>query len=207
MSFYDEINELEKIEFNDDYIIKKGTVPILFTAPHTMEQVREDGSIKPSESFTKAIALYLNKYFDANCMIKVKDTGLDSNRDNRDEFKKELIRFIKNNNIRLVIDLHGSKKERKFDVEFGTLNNLSADFSTIKELEEVFTQNGIYSVVHNDPFKGGAITSYIYGLTDSEVIQLEINSKFRDNKNNDKLEKLCKSLENFIKQYKEYINR
>lgn len=207
MLFNDEINELESLKFEEDYIIRKGTLPILFTAPHTMEQIKEDGSLKPSELFTKGIALYLNKHFDVSCMIKIKDTGLDANRDNRDEFKKELIRFVKNNNIRLVIDLHGSKRERDYDVEFGTLNNLSADFSTIMELEESFIENGINNIVHNDPFKGGAITQYVYGQNDVDVIQLEINNRFRDDKNIDKLEKLCKSLGDFIKQYKEYINR
>ena len=206
MIFKDEINELESIIFNDDYIIRKGTIPILFTAPHTMKQIREDGSIKLSEPYTKAIALYLNKYFNVNSMIKINDTGLDANRDNRDEFKIELLRFIKDNNIKLVIDLHGSAKSRDFDIEFGTLNNLSADFSTIKELEEAFTENGISNIIHNDPFKGGAITNYVCGLKDVDVIQVEINGKYRDYNNLDELEKIIKCFEKFIKQYKEYIN-
>lgn len=205
--FKEEITELENFEFNDDYIIKKGNIPILFTAPHTMKQIREDGSIKLSEPYTKAIALYLNNHFNVNSMIKINDTGLDANRDNRDEFKIELLRFIKDNDIKLVIDLHGSAKSRDFDIEFGTLNNLSADFSTIKELEEAFTENGISNIIHNDPFKGGAITSYIYGLKDVDVIQVEINGKYRDYNNLDELEKLIKCFEKFIKQYKEYINR
>ena len=204
MIFKEEINELENMKFYDDFIIMKGNIPILFTAPHTMKQVKEDGSIKLSESYTKAIALYLNKYFNVNCMIKINDTGLDAN---RDKFKTELLRFIKENNIRLVIDLHGSNLARDFDAEFGTLNNLSSDFSTIKELEESFIENGISNIKYNDPFKGGAITEYVYGLKDVDVIQLEINGKYRDYNNLDNLEKLCKSLENFIKQYKEYINR
>ena len=205
MSFEAEINELEALEFDGDFVIKKGIIPILFTAPHTMKQVREDGSVKVSEPYTKAIALYLNKHFDVNCMVKLKDTGLDSNKDNDDEFKTELLRFIKENNIRLVIDLHGSDKSREFDVEFGTLNNLSADFSTIREFEEAFTENGIKNVQHNDPFKGGAITKYIYGIDDVEAIQIEINGKYRDYTNLEELEKLIKSFENFITQYKEYI--
>lgn len=207
MIFNEEINELENMNFEGDYIIKTGEVPILFTAPHTMPQIRKDGSIKPSESYTKAIALYLNKHFGVNCMIKLKDTGMDSNRDNHDEFKSELIKFVKENNIKLVIDLHGSRKERTFDLEFGTLNNLTADFSTIKELEEAFKENGITNIEHNDPFKGGAITQYLFNLKDIDVIQLEINGRYREYNDIDKLEKLCKSLENFIKQYIEYINR
>lgn len=200
MDFEKIIIELENEEFDSDFIIKKGNIPILFTAPHTMNQKN-----KLSEPYTKAIALYLNKYFGVNCMIKIKDTGIDANKDNRDEFKTELIRFIKKNNIKLVLDLHGSKLDRDFDVEFGTLNNLSASFSTVKELEEAFTENGINSIKYNDPFKGGAITQYIYNLKDVDVIQLEINAKYRKNIAN--LEKLCISLVNFIKQYNNYINR
>ena len=201
MSFKEEINELEVLRFESDYIIKKGNLPILFTAPHTMKQIREDGSIKLSEPYTKAIALYLNKHFNVNCMIKINDTGLDANRDNRDEFKTELLRFIKDNNIKLVIDLHGSKESRDFDIEFGTLNNLSADFSTIKELEEAFTENGILNVSHNSPFKGGAITQGVYALDDVDVIQIEINGKYRDHNNIDNLNKLIHSLQNFIDLY------
>ena len=46
-----------------------------------------------------------------------------------------------------------------------------------------------------------------YGLTDIDIIQLEINSKYRDPDNLKLLERLIKSLEKFIKQYNEYINR
>ena len=207
MDFPTEINSLEKYESDSDFITKKGTIPILFTAPHTMEQIKEDGTVKLSEPYTKAIALYLNKHFNVFCMIKIKDTGEDSNRDNRDEFKTELIRFIKDNNIKTVIDLHGSSIDRDFDIEFGTLNNLSADFSTVKELEEAFTENNINNIAYNDPFKGGAITEYLYGLNDIDVIQVEINKRYRDHNNIHYLEEIIKSFENFIKQYKEYINR
>ncbi len=207
MSFKEEINIFESLEFDRNYIIKKGNVPIIFTAPHTMSQSREDGTIKLSEPYTKAIALYLNKYFNVNCMIKVRDTGVDANSDKRDEFKRELIRFIKDNDIKLVIDLHGASESRNFDIEFGTLNNLSADFSIISVLQESFIDNGIVNIVHNNPFKGGGITKYVYGMNDVDVIQVEINKRYRDYNDIDKLEIVCKSFGNFIKKYKTYIYR
>ena len=207
MNFEEEINELELLEYDSDYIIIKGNLPILFTASHTIRQIIEDGSVKLNEPYTKAIALYLNKHFNVNCMVKTKDTNLDANKDNRDEFKTELLRFIRDNNIKLVIDLHGSDKSRDYDVEFGTLNNLSADFSTIKELEDAFTENGINNIIYNDPFKGGAITQYVCGIKDVDIIQVEINGKYRDYNNLEELERLIKSFTKFIKQYKEYINR
>ena len=189
------------MEYNDDYIVRYGSIPILFTAVHTMEQIKDDGSIKYKELYTKAIALYLNKYFNINCMIKINDTGYDSNRDNHDKFKQELINFVKNNNIAIVIDLHGSKKERNFDIEFGTLNNLSSTFSTVKELEKSFVENGIKNIAYNNPFKGGAITQYLFNQKNVDVIQLEINQNFRDPNNINNLEILCKALETFIIQY------
>ena len=119
MDFKDEINELENLNLVNEYKISMGNIPILFTAPHTMEQVREDGTVKKSEPYTKAIALYLNKYMNTYSMIKLQDTGLDSNRDNHDDFKNKLLSLVDEHNIKLVIDLHGSKRERDYDVEFG----------------------------------------------------------------------------------------
>ncbi|MBR6072981.1 MAG: N-formylglutamate amidohydrolase [Bacilli bacterium] len=205
--FEQEINELENMELSEDFTILNGSVPILFSAPHTMEQVREDGSMKPRETFTKAIVMYLNKYSNIYAIVKNTDTGIDSNRNNYDDYNVEIRRLIKDKNIKLVIDLHGASKDRNFDVEFGTLNNLSADYSTIKELEEAFIENGITNIDNNNPFKGGAITQGIYSLDDVDVIQIEINSKYRDYNKLIELEKIIQSLQNFIKQYNDYINR
>ena len=46
MKFEQEINNLESQNFNGDYILLKGSKPILFTAPHTMIQIRENGDLK-----------------------------------------------------------------------------------------------------------------------------------------------------------------
>ena len=47
----------------------------------------------------------------------------------------------------------------------------------------------------------------VFALKEVDVIQLEINSKYRDPNNIELLEKLISSLEKFIKQYSEYIKR
>lgn len=201
MDFYNEILELENKEFDDIMIFKIGSIPVLFTAPHTMEQVHRDGYIKNSEPFSKAIALYLNKKCDSSYLIKIKDTGLDSNRDNHDEFKKLLFDIVKENDIKLVIDLHGADHNRDFDVEFGTMNNLSADYTTLKELEEAFVHNGIVNIKYNEPFKGGAITQYLYNIKDVDVIQIEINGRYRDINHLDELENLCNAIIYFVKEY------
>lgn len=205
MVFIDEINELENKSINGDFIILKGEIPVLFSSPHTMIQKKEDGSVKYNEKYTKAISLYLNKYYKSYSIIKLNDTGTDSNRDNYDKYNIEMRRIIKDKNIKLVIDLHGSRSDRDFDIEFGTLNNLSVDYSTIKELEEEFNLNGINNIKYNDPFKGGFITQGLYGLTDIDIIQLEINQRLRDDP--ESLERLIRSLGSFINKYSKYINK
>lgn len=204
MNFNEEIEYLENLEFTCDTLYKKGSIPILFTAPHTMIQVKENGEIKLNEPYTKALALYLNKHTCAHALIKIKDTGLDPNRDNHDEFKEILYKLVQENGIKLVTDLHGASESRDFDIEFGTLNNLTADYSTINELVEAFQENGITNIAHNEPFKGGAITQYLYNLKDIDVIQLEINYKYRDKNNLLELKRLADSLIKFINQYNEY---
>ncbi len=210
MTFIEEMNLLEEYTTSSDYVLLKGNNNILITAPHTMEQIRKDGSIKLREPYTKALALYLHKYEDVSCLIKIKDTKEDPNRDNHDEFKRILIDYVKNNNIKLVIDLHGASIERDFDIEFGTLNNLTTDYTTLKELTESFTSNGINNIAYNNPFKGGAITQYLYNEKDVDAIQLEINARFRDYHNPNNLQLLTKSLIDFIEKYKSkenYYNR
>ncbi len=201
MTFKDEIINYEKTNYNNPYIIKIGLLPVIITAPHTMRQQREDGTIKLSEPFTKAITMYVANNLNTSFLIKIKDTGVDANSDNKEYFKETLLQIIESQNIKLLIDIHGSKKERNFDIEFGTLNNLSAGSSTVKELENTFKEHNINNIVYNNPFKGGGITKYIYGNTNIDVIQIEINQNFRDINQIENIKKVCDSLIAFIQKY------
>ncbi len=195
------ITNLENETVNQQILIKNGKYPVLLTSVHSMNQVKSDGSIKLAESYTKGIVKYIGQKTNIHYFIKMFDNGIDSNHTDDDEFKRKLISYVKNNNIKLVIDIHGAKKERLFDVELGTLNNLSADYSTIMELKEAFEENGIINVSINNPFKGGKITQALFLETDIEVIQIEINGHYRDIGNPEKMYKLCTAITNFIIQY------
>lgn len=200
MDFKEIINNFEN-EQDETFSYKLGDLPILITAPHTMEQIKKDGTIKLAEPYTKSIAKYISNKTNCSYLIKTKDTMIDANATEEDEFKRLLLKIVNEKNIKLVLDLHGASREREFDVELGTLNNLSADFSTIYELKEAFIEKGIYNIKINTPFKGGGITQYIYGKTDIDVIQIEINRNYRDVDIIDNIEKLCIALINFIIQY------
>lgn len=202
MIFEEEIINYENEESDDIYFLNIGDIPIILTAVHTMKQNRMDG-VKKSEPFTKAIARYVSDKTNCSCFIKHKDNGIDSNSCYSDEFKERLVGIIKEKNIKLLIDIHGAKTERDFDIEIGTLNNLSSDYSTLKELEDAFIHNGLNNIKINEPFKGGGITQYVYSNTNIDVLQIEVNGKYRDYYNIINTKKVCDSLIYFINQYYE----
>lgn len=205
--FKNKIEDYERKLNNLTFIARKGELPIILTAAHTMMQLKENGEYKNSEPYTKAIAMYVAEKTDCFYLIKNKDTGIDSNLMENDTLKNMLLDNIKYNDIKLVIDLHGAKKDRNFDIELGTLNNLSSDYSTIKELIDSFNENDIFNIEINNPFKGGAITKKVFSETDCDVIQIEINANFRNVEEAKKMEQVCNALIKFIQQYNEIISK
>ena len=205
--FKNKIEDYERKLNNLTFIARKGELPIILTAAHTMMQLKENGEYKNSEPYTKAIAMYVAEKTDCFYLIKNKDTGIDSNLMENDILKNMLLDNIKDNDIKLVIDLHGAKKDRNFDIELGTLNNLSSDYSTIKELIDSFNENDIFNIEINNPFKGGAITKKVFSETDCDVIQIEINANFRNVEEAKKMEQVCNALIKFIQQYNEIISK
>ena len=197
---FNELLELEATDSHKEFIYISGDNNILISAPHTIQQVKEDGTIKKAEPFTKSIAMYLANHLNLNAIIKIKDTG-DSNHNDKDRYKDEILKIIKEKNIKLFIDLHGASINNEFDIELGTLNNLTADYSTINELKEAFTENGISNVSINSKFKGGKITQSVFLYTECEAIQIEINYKYRDYNNKENIIKLIDCLQKFIVFY------
>lgn len=206
-NFKDKILAYERKYSNLTYIVKKGAVPIILTVAHTMMQTKENGNYKYPETYTKSIAMFVAENTNCHFLIKNKDTGIDPNSSENDTFKNMLLDNIKDNNIKLIIDLHGAKKDRNFDVELGTLNNISSDYSTVKELIDAFNENDILNIEINNPFKGGAITQKVFSETDCDVIQIEINDNFRNIEEENKIKQVCNALIKFIKQYNEIISK
>jgi hypothetical protein len=203
MNFEKIINNLEENIDKYIYMIKDGKTPVMLTAVHTVKQMKETG-LKVSEPYTSAICQYVSEQTGCYFLIKSIDNGVDSNSTVEDEFKQLLLKKIKENNIKLLIDIHGAALHREFDVEFGTLKNLTIDINTQNTLRDCFIKNGITNIHYNDPFLGGGITKYIYENTDIDIVQIEVNHKFRDHKNIYECEKICNSLIEFVKTFSNY---
>ncbi len=199
-NFLKEMIALEDSKPNEENTLVKGKNPILLTSIHSMEQTKTKLA-KPAETFTREFVLYLAKKHNISCLIKNIDTGFDPNRNDDDNFKTILNDFINKHDIKLVLDLHGAKLEREFDAELGTMNNLSADFSTIMELKEAFEENGLPKVELNNPFKGGKLTQSAFFATNAEIIQIESNYKYRNIDHPELMFRFLNCLDIFIEQY------
>lgn len=196
-SFLSQIKRFEA-DHNDTYDIKIGQIPVILTSAHGIEQEKRGGKVKLAEPLTRGIAKYVSKKTSCCYLVKNEDTGVDPNKANNDEFKKILLELIEKNHIKLLIDLHGAKKERNFDVEIGTLEGRSADAKIVGDLVECLQKNGVTKIAFNDPFKGGFITRTVYENCGINCIQLEINGDYRNLRKINNLKKICKALTDFI---------
>ena len=199
--FQRQIFQLERDNTSELIHFERGTTPILLSAPHTVNFLKEDGNFKMREGYTKAIVKYLALKTGAFLMIKENSDGIDPNKPEMEKYKRRLLEIIEQYQIQLVLDIHGAASHHDFALEIGSLDSVSAKPETVKALKSVLQIQGIAPVSENSPFKGGGITKTVHGNTNIEVLQLEINRNYRDLTHHEKLFHLCKSLENFLKSF------
>ena len=199
--FQQQIFQLERENTPELIHFEKGSIPILLSAPHAVNFLKEDGNFKMREGYTKAIVKYLAKKTGAFLMIKENSDGIDPNKPEMENYKHRLLEVINKYQIQLVLDIHGAASHHDFAIEIGSLDGVSARIQTIESLKTALKDQGIASVAQNNPFKGGGITKTVHGNTNIEVLQLEINRDYRDLTHPEKLFHLCKSLENFLKSF------
>lgn len=196
--FGTQIRQLDTDDTNT-YDIKTGETPVIITSAHGIGQKKRKGW-KFAEHFTRGIAKYVSKKTDCYYLVKNRDTGIDPNKDNHDEFKSILLSLIEKNHIKMAIDIHGAKQDWDFDVEIGTLDGQTIDAKTVNKLIACLNKNGIKKIAMNDPFKGGDITRSVHEQAGIPCLQLEINRNFRNLRKINNLKKLCKALTEFVRE-------
>ena len=196
LKFSAKMHKLET-ESSDTYDIKIGSRPVILTSAHGIGQKKRRGWKLP-EFFTRGISKYVGEKADCSYLVKNRDTGVDPNKENDDEFKTILLQLIEKNHIKLAIDLHGAKQDWDFDVEIGTLNGQTIGPEIIEKLTKCLNRNGIKKIAINDPFKGGDITRTVHEQAGIDCLQFEINRRFRSLHRITYIENLCKALAEFI---------
>lgn len=205
------------------FIIEVGTIPIMLSAPHAINQYRE-GQVKWADRYTGGIARYLHQvtgcHLIYSCMFTESDPNYDLPGTNR--YQDTLAKYLSEHKVYVLIDLHGAAKKREYAVEMGTvpeqnqipgviyeedpsLHEYKFISIIIKELMEKNFKNcstDRKEVWKNQIFNAGdqnTVTKFISENTKTACIQLEINGIYRNPENEIEFMMLIKSLVELIR--------
>lgn len=193
----------------NDFVLKEGVIPIMISAPHSINQFRE-GQLKWADKMTGGIALYLHKITGCHVIYSARfsnsDPNYDSNVNNENQYQTKLKEYIETHKIQVLMDLHGAATSREYAVEMGTVpmrdpnGNIVGDENCslhshpfIADLirytfDFVFrdVQSEKKEIWQNKIFDAGSqntVTKYISENSSCSCIQLEINGFYRDTRN------------------------
>lgn len=182
----------------ESFLIRDGRGSVMFSAPHCVEQWR-DGKIKFAEPETGLLAEMLHLQY--RCPIIRKQTFCrdDANYDQVCSYKQALARYIKEHDIRCLIDLHQLASSRPEMINIGTGEGVNVgDARIIEAVKNCFLQNGIASVWVDQPFKASyphTVSAAMHRICGIDCIQLEINSALlREDEKNEGFARVYRSL-------------
>jgi hypothetical protein len=161
------------------HIILEGTLPIMFSAPHAVGQVRM-GRAKKSETYTGVIAQLLHQEYNYNAIIKKRNLYDDANFDEKSSYRENLITYINEKEIKLLVDLHIMNASYSNTIEMATGNgeNIQGNWSLIDDITKLAHQRGIKKIVTDVNFFGlnpHCIAADIAKNCKIPAIQLEMN--------------------------------
>ena len=200
--------------------ILKNKSKIMISAPHSLKHIRE-WEILPQDLLTWWLALYLWKRLNLpvvySTSYKVWDPNFDENK--KSEYKQALAEYVKENDIKLLIDLHGCWSFRDFSIELWTwwewnfnllwrldiLNIIEKSLndslkSYIQHTGKTITKNTIFSASRET-----TVSTFISKECKIPIIQIEINKELRDIDNPKNISLLINALETMIKNVWEFI--
>ena len=180
-----------------------GDVPLLVTAPHASVHKRM-GKLKRQEFYTGALSVMLHCLTGCHALYTNRLMESDPNYYDDSTFKVRLSEIAKKNDIKCLVDLHGTGPEKKYDVYPGV--GMDKEFllehtNCLNELERQASLNDI-SIGGLDVFpaaKQMTVTKFAARVLEVPSIQLEINRRLREPENRpDDFMKLVKFLKGFI---------
>lgn len=205
--------DIQSQNFSTFKILKNKT-KIMISAPHSVKHIRE-WEILPQDLLTWWLALYLWKRLNLSVIYstsyKVWDPNFDENKNS--EYKQALVEYIKENDIKFLIDLHGCWSFRDFSIELWTwwewnfnllwrldiLNIIEKSLndslkSYIQHTGKTITKNTIFSASRET-----TVSAFISKECKIPTIQIEINKELRDMDNIKNLSLLINALEKVVK--------
>lgn len=207
---FNEIIEIEKkYEENNyngiknslhNYKIIDGNIPVLLSSPHSVKQMRNNNE-KSEEKLTGALTEYICMKTNAYGIVRLYNSFDDPNYENEGiglEYKNEIIKLVKNKNIKYLIDIHGCQDIYDFDIDIGTNDgmNITTAKNELNFIQKQLSNIGIVSI--DNIFKASnnvTISNYIHSKLGIPCFQLELSQKVRY----EETKKLLDDLEIIIK--------
>lgn len=189
------------------FIIKGGKIPIMISAPHAVNHLREKEG-KKAEKYTGGIAKYLQKITQCHIIYSTQCSKDDPNYGKEGEYKRVLKEYVEDHGIKVLIDLHGCRETWGMMVDLGTMdagNSSLKGYSFVRDLLKYALEYRLSDcadqaemcVTNNLRFSAGktnTITKYISQNTDTACIQLEISRLCRDLEKAENMEKTVQAL-------------
>ncbi len=165
----------------EPFLIKPGTIPVMVSAPHSVKQTR-NGKTKSAEYETGTLALLLNEQGHCPCIVKTRNSNDDANFDAVSTYKDALAEYIRENDIRYLIDLHQMAITRGelIDIGTGRGRNIHGRTGLAEEIKRLFLQQGIPSVNIDSVFRAlnkNTVSATISRTCHIPCFQIEMNSR------------------------------
>lgn len=156
---------------------------IILSAPHCVLHTREK-CVRPRETKTGVLVKTLSKKCDINGIYKIKNEDNDANWDKVCEYKRELVKIVRKDKIKALIDLHGMAAWRNEDICIGTNfgKNICGHEDILQEMIKIFNRFGFKNVSIDIPFSAQypyCVSTYVAKKCQIPTFQIEINLKYR----------------------------
>ncbi len=185
-----EIEELEAPFLNESFnsqnafIIEAGTIPVVVSAPHSVPQWRLE-AVKQGEFRTGSLARFLHRDTFCHCVYKTRNMHDDANFDDKNEYKDALVQYVKDNNIKYLIDLHIMSQLRPHSVDLGTGHglNIANDYSKIRAMLCIFNECNISDVLIDKIFSAAnpnTVSATVARECGIYCVQFELNWRIVD---------------------------
>lgn len=163
------------------YEILTGTCPVMISAPHSVFQTR-NGERKPAEPYTGALAKMLHNELSCPVICKTRNLKDDANYDKNSPYKNDLAKYVQQNGIKCVIDLHQLSHSRNVMIDIGTnrMKNLNNNWELLNIILEAFSKRNLGILQIDEPFAASGeytVSAFISSSCDIPCVQLEINSR------------------------------
>ncbi|NCB06180.1 MAG: hypothetical protein EOM69_11775 [Clostridia bacterium] len=153
----------------------------MLSAPHAVLQTR-GGVIKCAERYTGMLCRLLHDSAACPVIYKTRHLGDDANHDRVSDYRDALCKYIRQNHIHYLIDLHQMKPERPMDVCLctGKRRNLFGKQELVSLIGDCFREHHILKVTQDDPFDASSpytVSTTVANRCSIPCVQVELNTR------------------------------